>query len=131
MLGHLLIWCFIGSLMALWSLACWGLHQLLHWPGWAAGADWAAHLPTVELPRWLADWIGLDTLRLFLDFLIEIGPELQRAWSQIPEGLWTLGLWVLLGLGLFLLLLVGLGLSALWALMRRTAPKPVASPGAV
>ncbi|MBB5204022.1 hypothetical protein HNQ51_001315 [Inhella inkyongensis] len=131
MLAHLLIWLFMSGLMGFWSLACWGLYRLLHWPGWAAGEDWAAHLPTIELPRWLADWIGLDVLRDLLEVLAEIGPELQRAWAQVPEGWLNWGLGLLWGGGLFLLLLVGLGLSALWSLIRRTSPRPATASGAV
>lgn len=126
MVWHGLIWALVALAAGLWSLLCWGLHALLGWDGWRKGLDWE-QLPRLELPDWIAEWLGLDWLPLLREWLVSLGPQLQ-AWLEMlpPLGDWAAAL-ALLVWALGLLAFIGGGALASLALhwMRRPQnPRP-------
>ena len=126
MLFHLLVWLPLLSLLALWTLGCWIAKGLLSWEGWRRAIDWAKELPPLDLPPWLADWLGLGTLEWLRERLVEWGPELQSAMTGLPDLgsglLWLLGaLWLA---GVLSLCFVGLVASVAIAAIRRGRAAP-------
>jgi|GEM_PF-552693 len=130
---HLLVWALVGLLAAGWSLLCWAAHAVIAWDGWRRGLDWAEQVPKIDLPPWLADWLGLQWVEWLREQLVEWGPELQAWLSGLPDlsGWASLLVWSVWGLGLFFLMLGGAGVSGLIALVRRSSPRPQIAPGAV
>ncbi len=125
MLWHGVAWALVALGLAMWSLACWGLHALLGWDGWRQGLDWD-QLPRLELPAWMAEWLGLDWLVPLRDWLVSVGPVLQDGLEALPPlGDWAVPLLqVLWGLGALALLSLG-GFASLvvhWA--RRSQARP-------
>jgi len=118
----ILIWVLTLLLLALWSLAGWGLHTLLALgPGWLDQLPaWISRLPyPALLERWLPDWQQL---------LIELAGLAQTALSWLGAAGSVL-VWVLWAAGAAGLLLLALLMS--WAVRKlQTAPSQVPSPRA-
>lgn len=126
---YLLTWLVVGLLAALWSLASWAFHSLAVWTVTALGSQ-AGGLPTLgarlsdlQLPAWLAPWVPEGLLQGLAEFVDLFAPLLKGVLEAMPVlGDWLSPLiWVGWGLGMFLLLLVGGGLSLLLKLMQSKA----------
>lgn len=122
MIFHLLAWLTVLLLFAFWSGLCALAHAVLTWEGWRGGVDWQAALPAIELPDWLAQWLGLEWVSWLRGWLVEIGPALHAWLQELPAlGDWLGGALLLVwGAGALLLLLLGGGASTLIALARRS-----------
>jgi hypothetical protein len=126
---YLLTWLVVGLLSALWSLASWAFHSLAVWTVTALGSQ-AEGLPTLgarlsdlHLPAWLAPWVPEGLLQGLAEFADLFAPLLKAVLEAMPVlGEWLSPLiWVGWGLGMFLLLLLGGGLSLLLKLMQSKA----------
>ncbi|MCV2363204.1 hypothetical protein LNV23_07030 [Paucibacter sp. DJ1R-11] len=126
---YLLTWLVLGLLAALWSLASWAFHSLALWTVAALGSQ-AEGLPTLgarlsdlQLPSWLASWVPEGLLQGLAEFVDLFAPLLKGVLETMPVlGDWLSPLvWLIWGLGIFLLLLLGGGLSLLLKLMQSKA----------
>ena len=126
---YLLTWLVLGLLAALWSLASWAFHSLALWTVAALGSQ-AEGLPTLgarlsdlQLPNWLAPWVPEGLLQGLAEFVDLFAPLLKGVLETMPVlGDWLSPLvWLIWGLGIFLLLLLGGGLSLLLKLMQSKA----------
>lgn len=122
---YALIWIGVLALVALWSLAAWAMQGLGAWAlahTGTLGAP-AAGSGAFALPAWLAPWLPTEVTQAFAAMLATLTPEIEALLAQSPmlaSGL-TLVVWVLWGFGAGLLLLLGLGLSAMLKLLRSGA----------
>ncbi|MCZ8235606.1 MAG: hypothetical protein O9335_10680 [Inhella sp.] len=123
MVWHGLAWSLVLVVWGVWSFACWLAQLVVGWDGWRQGGDWAAHVPEIPVPEWLAAMLGLEWVQALRSALVEWGPELQgwlQSWPDlgaIASGLVTT-VWVV---GTVVLVLVGLALSAFIAFLRRAS----------
>lgn len=122
MVWHGLAWTLILALWGVWSLLCWLARLVVGWDGWRQGADWAAHVPELPLPDWLSAWLGLEWVQRLRDALVAWGPELQGWMQSWPDlsGIATGVLGLVWALGTVLLVLLGVGLSGVIVLVRRS-----------
>jgi hypothetical protein len=132
---YVLSWFLILCLLALWSLAAWGLSALAIWSvaqsGQWAGAASGAH--RVPLPDWLAPWLPAEIGHGLAALLAGLAPAIDALLQATPAlaGGLTVASWVLWGLGSALLLLLGAGLHLVIAMWRRRGGGPGASAGAI
>lgn len=128
---YLVTWLLVGLLTALWSLSTWAFHSLASWTVTALGAQaeglpsLGARLSDLPLPAWLAPWVPEGLLQALAEVVDLLAPMLQYLLGLMPTlGDWLSPLiWLIWGLGTFLLLLLGAGLSLLIKLMlAKTAP---------
>lgn len=111
------IWIITLVLLALWSVAGWGLYLLL-----ASGTQWIGDLkPLLEqipnaaiVERWIPGWI--DALKLMLDAM-----QALFAWLG---GAAPVLVWLIWGVGTSVLLLLALVLTMVVALIRKSTPPP-------
>jgi len=131
---YLVIWVLVGLLTALWSLAAWAFHSLSIWTVAALGAQaeglpsLGARLSDLQLPAWLAPWIPDGLLRGLAELVDLLAPMLKYLLDLMPTlADWLSPLiWLGWGVGVFLLVLLGGGLSLLLKLMQ--AKSAVAMP---
>lgn len=122
---HALTWFGIVGLLAMWSLAMWGMHSLVAWgltnAGVLAGASGA--IDAVRLPPWLAPWIPPPLADAFESIVAALAPALKALIDGAPSltGGVTTTAWVVWGVGSALLVGLGLLLSGLIAVWQRRA----------
>jgi hypothetical protein len=124
---YALIWIGVFALIALWSLAAWAMNGLGAWALANAGALGApaAGFEAFALPAWLAPWLPTEVTQALAAMLAALTPAVEALLAQSPalaSGL-SLAAWVLWALGAGLLLLLGLGLSAMFKLLRSGAQR--------
>lgn len=139
---HALSWLVVLGLVALWSLAAWGVHGVAVWAvshagaltGAASGA--ASGAGGLRLPDWLAPWVPAEVVQAAMALVAGLGPAVDSLLQAAPAlaGSLTVVAWVVWALGSVLLLLLGAGLHLLIAMWRRRGgggPGPQARPQAV
>lgn len=115
-------WILCLALVALWSLACWGLHTVTVWAvsgaGALAGGTSAIH--TGLVPEWIKGWIPPELTQQFEALIASTGPLLQGLLEAIPAlaGAVTVLAWGVWGLGTFVLLALAAGVHVLITLWR-------------
>jgi hypothetical protein len=119
---YTLSWFFVIALLALWSLAAWGLHAVTVWTVSNAGAlsGAASGASTMALPDWLAPWVPPEVAQWASQLMAGLAPfidSLLQAAPALAGGL-TVATWVIWGIGSALLVLLGAGLHLLIALLR-------------
>lgn len=77
------------SLLAIWSLLCWGVHAFTVWAmssagALATGAAGAASVQAVLLPAWLQGWIPPELLQTLESWVTSAGPMLQGVLESVP-----------------------------------------------
>ncbi len=119
-------WLVSLSLLAVWSLLCWGVHAFTVWAmssagALAAGAAGAASVPAILLPAWLQGWIPPELLRSLEGWITAAGPLLQAALESVPAlaGAVTVLAWGIWGLGAVVLIALAVGLHVLVRLLQR------------
>ena len=80
------------SLLAIWSLLCWGVHAFTVWAmssagALATGAAGAASVQAVLLPAWLQGWIPPELLQTLESWVTSAGPMLQGVLESVPAWL--------------------------------------------
>jgi hypothetical protein len=113
----------VVALLALWSLAAWGLHAVAVWTVSSAGAlsGAASGVGTIALPDWLAPWLPPEIAQSIGQLMSGLGPVVDSLLQAAPAlaGGVTVATWVVWGIGSVLLVLLGAGLHLLIALWRR------------
>jgi len=119
-------WLVSLSLLAVWSLLCWGVHAFTVWAmssagALAAGAAGAASVPAILLPAWLQGWMPPELLRSLEGWITSAGPLLQAALESVPAlaGAVTVLAWGIWGLGAVVLIALAVGLHVLVRLLQR------------
>lgn len=111
------------SLLAVWSLLCWGVHAFTVWAMSSAGAlaAGAASVQATLLPAWLQGWIPPELLRSLEGWITSAGPLLQAALESVPAlaGAVTVLAWGIWGLGAVVLIALAVGLHVLVRLLQR------------
>lgn len=94
------------SLLAIWSLLCWGVHAFTVWAmssagALATGAAGAASVQAVLLPAWLQGWIPPELLQTLESWVTSAGPMLQGVLESVPAlaGAVTVLAWGIWGWG--------------------------------
>jgi hypothetical protein len=128
---YVLAWFFVLLLLGLWSLAAWGLHALAQWTVSQAGdgALGTVGLGGLQLPEQLLVWLPPQAVEALNAMLASLGPLVHSLLQSMPAlaGVLTLASWVVWGLGVTMLLLLGAGVHLLLALWRRrggSSPPP-------
>ncbi len=114
------------SLLAIWSLLCWGVHAFTVWAmssagALATGAAGAASVQAVLLPAWLQGWIPPELLQTLESWVTSAGPMLQGVLESVPAlaGAMTVLAWGIWGLGAIFLLALAVGVHVLISLIKR------------
>lgn len=126
-------WFLSLTLLALWSLACWGAHAATVWVVSNAGAlaGGSAAIDTVLVPAWLKLWIPAELMGYWEAAVSSVGPMVQAALEVVPAlaGAATFLAWAVWGLGAAVLAALAVGIHILIALAKRHGGGP-AGPGA-
>lgn len=132
---YALSWFVVVALLALWSLAAWGLHAVAVWTVTNAGAlsGPASGVGAIRLPDWLAPWVPPEIALSGSQLLAGLGPVVDSLLQAAPAlaGGVAVATWVVWGIGSVLLVMLGAGLHLLIALWRRRGgdgSRPNASP---
>ncbi len=114
------------SLLAVWSLLCWGVHAFTVWAmssagALVAGAAGATSVQAMLLPAWLQGWMPPELLRSLEGWITSAGPMLQAALESVPAlgGAVTVLAWGIWGLGAVVLIALAVGLHVLIRLLQR------------
>jgi hypothetical protein len=114
-------WFLSFTLLALWSLACWGAHAVTVWAVGSAGAlaGGTAAMDAVLLPEWLKLWIPPQLAQ-------EFGGVVQAALATVPalSGAVSVLAWVIWGLGALTLVALAIGAHVLIALFNSRRNNP-------
>ena len=120
---YALSWFVVIILLALWSLAAWGLHAVAVWTVLKAGAltGAAPGAGNITLPDWLAPWASPEVTQWASQLMAGLAPFVDSLMQVAPAlaGGLTVATWLIWGIGSVLLLLLGAGLHLLIALWRR------------
>ncbi|MDZ7863265.1 hypothetical protein [Acidovorax sp.] len=116
-------WFLSFMLLALWSLACWGVHAVTVWAVGSAGAlaGGTAAIDAVLLPEWIKVWIPPQLAEDFGAMIASVGPVFQAALETVPalSGAVTVLAVVIWGLGALALLALAVGAHVLIAVLKR------------
>ena len=120
---YALNWFLSLALLALWSLACWGMHAVTVWVVSSAGAlaGGSVVANTILVPGWLKAWMPPELMGQWEAFVSSVGPMVQAVLEAVPAlaGGVTFLAWVLWGLGAVLLVALAVGIHILIALAKR------------
>ena len=116
-------WFVVLALLALWSLAAWAFHAVAVWAISNAGVftGAASGVERLQLPAWLEPWVPPEVMQLLTDLLAKLAPVIDSLIQSAPSlaGGLTVTTWIVWGFGSALLILLGVGLHAVIALLRR------------
>jgi hypothetical protein len=129
---HAISWLLVATLAAAWTLFAWAFHAAALWAVSNADAlsGVAAQGSAVSLPAWLSPWIPPDLAASLLAMLASLGPMLTSLLQSLPglSSSVTLVAWVVWGIGLVLLLLLGAGMHLLISVGRRAGASSISLP---
>ena len=120
---YALSWLLVLALVALWSLAAWGLHGIAVWAishaGGLTGA--ASGAGALRLPDWLAPWVPTEVVQAVMALVSGLAPAVDSLLQAAPALAGGLGVvaWVVWAIGAVLLVLLGAALHLLIAMWRR------------
>lgn len=116
-------WFLSFMLLALWSLACWGVHAVTVWAVSNAGALSAGTgaMNAVLLPEWLRGWIPPQLTQDFQAMIASVGPMVQSLLETVPAlaGAVSVLAWAIWGLGAVVLVALAIGAHVLIAVFKR------------
>jgi len=122
---YALSWSVTFILLALWSLAAWAFHSIAAWTVSNAGvlAGSSGTIGSLRVPDWLAPWIPPELARAFTSMLSALSPAIEAALNQAPAlaGGLSVAAWIVWGVGIALIVILGLMCSRLITLQRRRA----------
>ena len=120
---YALSWLLVLGLLALWSLAAWGLHGVAVWAVSHAGAltGAASGAAGLRLPDWLAPWVPAEVVQAAMALASGLAPAIDSLLQAAPAlaGGLTVVAWVVWALGSVLLVVLGAALHLLIAMWRR------------
>jgi hypothetical protein len=121
----MLVWLGMLLLLGFWSLGVWLLYAAAAWAVGQAGAlsGVPGLVQALELPAWLGPWVPPELVPVFTGLLGALEPlmALMIQWAPALGGGLLLLAWALWGLGLVMILLLGLALTALVLFLRRSS----------
>lgn len=128
---YALSWILSFALLALWSLACWGMHAVTVWAVASAGAlaGGTTAMGAVLMPAWLSAWIPPELAVEFQSLITSLAPMVQSALETVPalSGTVTVLAWAIWGLGAVALLALAVGAHVLIAVLKRRRPRTASS----
>jgi hypothetical protein len=128
---YALNWFVVFSLFVLWSLGAWAVHAIAGWLTSNAGvlSSGADAVAGIALPQWISVWLSPDIAETLSTTLLMFKPAVEAVLATVPAlaGGLSVVIWVLWGLGVALLIVLGLVGSGLIALLRRQAAQVAAS----
>lgn len=120
---HAISWFLSSALLALWSLACWGLHAATAWTISGAGAlsRGAPAMNAALVPDWLRGWLPPELAAQFGALIASTGSMVQSALEFVPalSGAITGLAWALWGLGAVAIVALAVLAHVLIALLQR------------
>ncbi len=126
-------WLAVFSLAALWSLAAWALHAVTAWTvsNAAVLAGDTGAIEGLRLPEWLGPWVPTELVQALASMLSAFRPAIDAllGWAPDLAGGLSAAIWVVWAIGSALLLVLGLGLSAMIAVWQRGSGMKAATPG--
>jgi hypothetical protein len=132
-MGYLVSWLLVLALLAFWSLFAWAVHALTAWSAAnaAALASQGKAIEELTAPAWLAAWLPAEWLAAFKAMAAAMMPVVDAMLALLPSlaGAMSVLIWVLWGLGVTVLLVLGAVLHGLIAMWRRRQQPPAAPPG--
>lgn len=122
-------WFLALALLALWSVACWGVHAVTVWAVSGAGtlaSSGPAVVDKVVLPDWLAVWLPPALAQEFGAMLASTGPVVQAALEAVPalSGAVSVLAWVVWGVGALVLMALAAGAHVLISVFKRRTTGP-------
>ena len=119
---YIISWFAVLSLIALWSFAAWAFHALTQW-GLSASGEWSG-ATAPEGFNWqeiLGPWLPPDLAQALTALLASLKPLFESLLSLAPAlgGGLSFLVWLIWGLGCFLLFIVGAALHAMIAVLSR------------
>lgn len=128
-------WFLALALLALWSVACWGVHAVTVWAVSGAGtlaSSGPAVVDKVVLPDWLAVWLPPALAQEFGGMIAPIGPVIQAALEAVPalSGAVSVLARAVWGLGALALMALAVGAHVLIAVLKRRKTSPATLAGA-
>ena len=127
-------WFLSFMLLALWSVACWGMHALAVWAVSSAGllSTGTAVTQAVLLPEWLRGWIPPQLTQDFEAMIASVGPLIQSVLETVPalSGAVSVLAWAIWGLGAAAIVALAVGVHVLIAVFKRRSAAN-AAPAAV
>lgn len=125
---HAITWSLVAMFVALWSLATWALHAVTHWTIANAGAlsGTASQIGSFPVPEWLSPWLPPEAAAALAALMSDLGPMAASLLQAMPglSSSVTVVAWVLWGIGLVLLLLLGVAAHVLASMWRRRGDRP-------
>lgn len=116
-------WIGVLLLLAIWSLTAWAAHSFTAWTvasvgGLAAGSE-VTQRPGV--PDWLAPWVPPELAAVLDSIASAVAPAVEAvlAWAPALEGGLSVAVWVIWGIGSFLLIVAGMLVTGVVAALRR------------
>lgn len=127
-------WLVVLSLLALWSLAAWAVQSITAWTVSNAGdlAGSSGVTQGLRMPEWLAPWVPPELAPVLDSMASALMPAIEAVlgWAPALEGGLSVAVWVIWGIGSFLLVVLGFLATGLIAVLRRSLSAPGTPPGA-
>lgn len=127
---HALVWSLVVLFLALWSLTAWALHAVAVWTVSNAGvlSGAATDAGGITLPAWLAPWVPADLVQAITQTIAGLGPLIDSLLQALPmlAGALTVVAWGIWAVGVFVLLLLGLAGHVVVTIVRRRGAGAVA-----
>ncbi len=129
---YALIWFFVATLVAFWSLAVWVLHSISAWALGSAGGLSGISTAAANIPRpdWLAPWLPAEAWQAMVNLIHGTVPVINSLLQSLPaldSGLAVVA-WLVWGVGTAMLVLLGGGLHLAKVLWQRASTAPRAQP---
>lgn len=129
---YMLNWFVVFALFALWSFAAWAFHSVAVWMMANAGSlsGGAGAIESLQLPVWLAPWVPSEYVSSVTLVISSVMPAIQTAleWAPAMAGGLAMAVWIVWGIGAFVLIALGLLATGLIAMVsRKISPSMLSS----
>jgi hypothetical protein len=125
---YALNWFVVFCLISLWSLAAWAFHAIATWTIANAGvlAGGVGSIEALQMPVWLAPWVPPEFAPVFSAVVAAMAPSIEAmlGWAPTLAGGLSTAVWIVWGVGSFLLILLGVFATGLIAVLRRRLGTP-------
>jgi hypothetical protein len=126
-------WFAVFILIALWSLGAWAFHAVTAWTISSAGAlaGSSGAIEALHVPDWLAPWVPEEFALALASMLSAFTPVVEAVleWAPALAGGLSVAVWVVWAIGSAMLIVLGVVLSAMFAVLRGRSTTPAVSSG--